>query len=41
MMHKSGTVFLAADTILGPFYIAYGWANSKEHTAYLYLGEKF
>jgi len=40
-MHKSGTVFLAADTILGPFYIAYGFANSRNHTAYLYLGEKF
>ena len=41
MMHKSGTLFLAADTLLGPFYLAYGFSNSTEHTAYLYLGEKF
>ncbi|MCD4668640.1 MAG: patatin-like phospholipase family protein [Sulfurimonas sp.] len=40
-MHKSGTIYLAADTILGPFYLAYGFADSKNHTAYLYLGEKF
>ena len=41
MMKKSGTVYLAADTILGPFYLAYGFSNADENTIYLYLGEKF
>lgn len=38
---KSGTIYVAADTFLGPFYLAYGFSGSGEHTAYLYLGEKF
>ncbi|MDQ7062255.1 MAG: patatin-like phospholipase family protein [Sulfurimonas sp.] len=41
MMHKSGTVYIAADTIFGPFYFAYGFSEGKDKTAYLYLGEKF
>ena len=40
-LHKSGTVYVAADTILGPFYFAYGFSDGHESTAYLYLGEKF
>ncbi len=41
MLHKSGTVYFSADTILGPFYFAYGFSDGKERTTYLYLGEKF
>ena len=41
MMHKSGTVYIAADTILGPIYFAYGFSDSKNRATYLYLGEKF
>ena len=41
MMHKSGTVYVAADTILGPIYFAYGFSDSNQNTTYLYLGEKF
>ena len=40
-LHKSGTIFVAADTFLGPFYLAYGVAADGEQSAYLYLGEKF
>jgi NTE family protein len=34
----AGSVFLAADTWLGPFYIAYGRASGGQHSFYLYLG---
>jgi len=40
-LHKSGTLFVAADTFLGPFYLAYGVSDDKEQSVYLYLGEKF
>jgi len=38
---KSATLYLAADTFLGPFYLAYGATADGEQSAYLYLGEKF
>jgi NTE family protein len=34
----AGSVFLAADTRLGPFYFAYGWAGSGNQSFYLFLG---
>jgi NTE family protein len=40
-MHKSGAVYFAADTPLGPFYLAYGHSDSSESAFYLYLGERF
>jgi len=40
-VHKSGTVYVAADTFLGPFYLAYGFSDNAEQSVYLYLGEKF
>ena len=40
-LHKSGTIYVAADTFLGPFYLAYGFSDDGEQSAYLYLGEKF
>ena len=35
---KAGSVFLAADTFLGPFYIAYGRASGGASSFYLFLG---
>ena len=40
-LHNSATIYVAADTLLGPLYLAYGSAFDGEHSAYLYLGEKF
>jgi NTE family protein len=40
-IHKSGTVYVAADTFLGPLYLAYGSSADGKQSAYLYLGEKF
>ncbi|WP_457744480.1 patatin-like phospholipase family protein [Sulfurimonas sp.] len=39
--HKSATLYIAADTFLGPFYFAYGFSENAKQSAYLYLGEKF
>ena len=38
---KSGTIYVAADTFLGPLYLAAGSSVDGEMSAYLYLGEKF
>ena len=38
---KSATVYGAADTFLGPFYLAFGFSEDGEQSFYLYLGEKF
>jgi NTE family protein len=35
---KAGSVFLAADTFLGPFYVAYGRASGGASSFYLYFG---
>ena len=40
-IHKSATVYVAADTFLGPLYLAYGTSADAKQSAYLYLGEKF
>jgi len=40
-MYKSGSLYIAADTPLGPLYLAYGHSDESESALYLYLGEKF
>jgi len=40
-MKKSATIYGAADTFLGPFYLAFGTSKDGEASFYLYLGEKF
>jgi len=40
-MKKSATLYVAADTFLGPLYFAYGRSGDKESRVYLYLGENF
>ncbi len=37
----AGSVFLGADTILGPLYLAYGINDSNASTVYLYLGRRW
>lgn len=37
----SGTAYVAADTFLGPLYLALGGSAEGETSLYLYLGEKF
>ena len=40
-MKKSASVFVAADTFLGPLYLAYAYTADGQSSAYFYLGEKF
>ena len=37
-LYKAASVFLAADTFLGPFYVAYGRTSSGESSWYIFLG---
>jgi NTE family protein len=37
-LRKAGSVFVAADTWLGPFYFAWGLANGGQSSFYIYLG---
>ncbi|UGA38017.1 patatin-like phospholipase family protein [Chromobacterium haemolyticum] len=37
----AGSVFLAADTIIGPFFVGVGTARGGKPTAYLYLGSDY
>ena len=37
----AGSVFLGADTLLGPLYIGYGINDSNSSTVYLYLGRRW
>ncbi|WP_372521873.1 patatin-like phospholipase family protein [Sulfuricaulis sp.] len=37
----AGSVFLGVDTPIGPFYLAYGRADTGDHSFYLYLGPRF
>ena len=39
--HNSAAIYLASDTLLGPFYLAYGYSKSSENLFYMYLGRKF
>jgi len=40
-MIPAGNVYFASDTILGPFYFAFGMAKDGEKSLYFYLGEAF
>ena len=40
-LHGAGSVFLAADTLIGPFYLAYGNSGNKNHAIYLFLNRGF
>ncbi|HSD00125.1 MAG TPA: POTRA domain-containing protein, partial [Casimicrobiaceae bacterium] len=37
-IYKAGSVFLAADTYIGPFYFAYGHTNRGESSWYIFVG---
>ena len=41
MMKKSASIYVAADTLLGPLYLAFASCLNGHMSGYLYLGEKF
>jgi NTE family protein len=40
-LKTAGSVFISAETILGPFYFAYGYAGSKHSSFYVLLSRNF
>jgi NTE family protein len=40
-MKTAGSIYVIADTILGPFFVGYGRSGSKNSSAYLYLNRSF
>jgi NTE family protein len=40
-LRKSGSVFVGAETPLGPVYLAWGYSDSGDNTLYFYLGNPF
>jgi len=40
-LRKSGSIFIGAKTPIGPVYLAWGYSDSGESTAYFYLGSPF
>mgnify|MGYP003595587406 CR=1 FL=1 len=40
-MYTAGSVYLGADTFLGPVYLAYGRASSGDESFYLFFGNSF
>src|SRR5262249_42700689 len=40
-LRVAGSVFVGADTILGPAYLGYGYEQSGQQAAYLIIGQHF
>ncbi len=40
-LRGGASVFVGMGTILGPAYLAYGWATSGDDTLYLFIGRSF
>lgn len=38
---KGGSIFLGVDTIIGPFYLGYGFTENGQRAAHLYMGRLF
>ena len=40
-LKPAGSIFVVADTLIGPFFLGYGHSGSKNSSAYLYLNRTF
>ena len=40
-LKPAGSIYIVADTLIGPFFVGYGHSGSKNSSAYLYLNRSF
>jgi NTE family protein len=40
-LRRAGSVFVGADTVLGPAYLGYGYEESGQQSAYIVIGRRF
>jgi NTE family protein len=40
-LRRAGSVFVGADTVLGPAYLGYGYEESGQQSAYIIIGRRF
>ena len=40
-MHLAGSIYVAADTLLGPLFLAYGNSGAQHQAVYLFLNQRF
>jgi len=40
-LKTAGSIYIIADTLIGPFFVGYGRSNSTNSAAYLYLNRSF
>ena len=40
-LKTAGSIYIIADTLIGPFFLGYGRSNSTNSAAYLYLNRSF
>ena len=40
-LRLAGSVFVGADTVLGPAYLGYGYENSGQQSVYIVIGRRF
>ena len=41
VLETAGSVYVIADTLIGPFFVGYGRSGSNNSSAYLYLNRSF
>jgi NTE family protein len=40
-LRLSGSIFVGADTVLGPAYFGYGYSTDSQESVYLVIGRQF
>jgi NTE family protein len=40
-LRRAGSIFVGADTVLGPAYLGYGYEESGQQSAYIIIGRRF
>ena len=40
-LKSAGSIYVIADTLIGPFFLGYGHSGQRNSSAYLYLNRSF